>query len=73
MAPELEDYWFERTGRGCRARVTGWQGRLLIALYTLVATAAAAWLVDRSIALMLLSSAIFLWIAAAKTRGGLGW
>ena len=77
MAPELEKHWFERTGRGCCARTTGWQGRLLIALYTMVVTSAAALLVDRSIigmvAALVLATGIFLWIAAARSRGGLGW
>lgn len=77
MAPELESFWFERTGRGCCARTTGWQGRLLVALYTMVVTSAAALLADRSIAALVaavvLATGIFLRIAAAKSRGGLGW
>jgi len=29
MAPELENHWFERVGRGFCAKPTSWQGRLL--------------------------------------------
>jgi hypothetical protein len=77
MAPELENHWFERTGRLCGARPIGWQGRLLIAFYTAVVTASAYLLIDRSIlgfvVILLLATAIFMLITAAKTRGGLGW
>jgi hypothetical protein len=77
MAPELENHWFERTGRRCGAKPTGWQGRLLTALYTMVVTASAYLLVDRTIigfvVVLVMATAIFLLIAAAKTRGGLGW
>jgi hypothetical protein len=77
MAPELEDYWFERRGRRCGARPTGWRGRLLTALYTLAVSAAAYLLAERTVigflAAILLASAIFLRIVAAKTRGGLHW
>ena len=77
MAPELEDYWFERVGRRCTVRTTSWQGGLLLALYTLAVTAAITLLMDRTItgfiAAIVLATATFLKIAAAKTRGGLGW
>jgi hypothetical protein len=77
MAPELENHWFERTGRLCGARPIGWQGRLLTALYTLVVTASAYLLIDRTIfgfvVVLVLATIIFMLITAAKTRGGLGW
>jgi len=76
MAPELENYWFERRGRWCSAAPTAWQGRLLTALYTLVVTASAYLLVERTliggIVAMMLATVIFLLIIAAKTRGGVG-
>ena len=77
MAPELDTYWFERTGRGCCSRPTGWQGRMLLSLYTMAVTGAAYLLADRTIVgfvvAIILTTAIFLRIAAAKSRGGLGW
>jgi len=76
MAEELENYWFERIGGRCNARTISWQGGVLISLYISAVTAATAWLMDRTIvgflAAILLATGIFLWIAAAKTRGGLG-
>jgi hypothetical protein len=77
MAPELENYWFERVGGRCNARTISWQGGLLISLYILAVTAVTTLLIDRTIigflAALVLTTGIFLWIAAAKTRGGLGW
>jgi hypothetical protein len=77
MAPELENHWFERTGRCCGARPIGWPGRLLIALYATVVTGSACLLVDWTIpglvVVIVLTTAIFMLIIAAKTRGGLGW
>jgi hypothetical protein len=77
MAPELENHWFERTGRGWCAKATSWQGRLLTILYTSVVTSAAWLLVDRSIlglaAVLILATLSFIWIAAVKSRDGLGW
>jgi hypothetical protein len=77
MAPELENYWFERKGRWCGAKPIGWQGRLLTALYTLTVTASAYLLIERTIVggivAVVLATAAFLMITAAKTRGGLGW
>ena len=77
MAPELEDHWFERIGPGCRARTVGWRGNLCVAVYALAVTAAATLLIDRTmlgfIAAFVLATGIFLKVAAAKTRGGLGW
>jgi hypothetical protein len=76
MAPELENHWFERTGRGFCTKPTSWQGRLLTALYTLGVTSAAWLLVDRSIlglvAALVVATVLFLWIAAVKSRDGLG-
>ena len=77
MAKELENYWFERIGGRCNARTISWQGGLLITLYIMAVTAATALLIDRTIigflAAIGLASGTFLWIAAVKTRGGLGW
>ena len=77
MAEELENYWFERVGGRCNARTISWQGGTLITLYILAVTAATALLMDRTLigflAAIVLATGIFLWIAAAKTRGGLGW
>jgi len=77
MAPELETYWFERSGRCCGAKPTGWQGRLFTAIYAPIVTASAYLLVDRTIVgflvAILLATAVFMLIAAVKTRGGLGW
>ena len=77
MAEELENYWFERTGKGCKPRVTRWQGHALIALFGLAVTALTALLIDRTffgfLGAFLLAAAIFMRVAAAKTRGELGW
>lgn len=55
---------------------TRWQGALLITLYISVVTAATSLLIDRTVvgfvAAVLLATAIFIAIAVAKTRGGLG-
>jgi len=76
MAPELENHWFERVGRGFCAKPTSWQGRLLTGLYTMGVTSAAWLLVDRNLiamaAVIVLATVIFAWIAAVKSRDGLG-
>jgi hypothetical protein len=50
---------------------------LLTTLYTLGVTSAAYLLVERSIlglvAVIVLATALFVWIAAVKSRDGLGW
>jgi hypothetical protein len=77
MAPELENYWFHRTGRFCGARPIGWPGRLITGLYSLVVTGSAYLLVDRTIlgfvVVAVVATVVFMLIIAAKTRGGLGW
>jgi len=75
MAPELEDHWFVRKGRWCGATSIGWQGALLTTLYVAVVTAATSLLLDRTligfVAVVLLATAIFVVIVAAKTSGGI--
>ena len=77
MAPELEDYWFERTGRRCATKTLDWRGHALIAFYTALIGAATWLLLDRTIvgfiAAIVLITALFVAIAAAKTRGGPCW
>ena len=77
MAPELEDYWFVRTGRRCGTKTVDWRGNALIALYTSLIGAASWLLLDRTlvgfIAAVVLITALFVAIAAAKTRGGPCW
>jgi len=74
MAPELDTFWFERTGRGrwCGTRAIGWQGRVLTGVYSAVVALAAAVLAERSIAgfvaALLLATAIFFVVVRAKTR-----
>jgi hypothetical protein len=38
MAPELDNYWFERSrkGRWCGTRTIAWQGRALTAVYSAI-------------------------------------
>lgn len=81
MAPELEDYWFERRGSGwCQhTKVVSWKGWLVTGLYSAILTAVALLLAERSlvgvVAAIVLITAVFLVLVAAKTRGGLlgGW
>ena len=76
MAPELENHWFERTAGGWCAKPASWQGRMLTTLYTMSVPAAAWVLVERSIpalvATLALATAVFIWIAAVKSRDGHG-
>jgi len=77
MAPELEDYWFERRGAGwcSRTRTTSWKGWVLTGLYSAIVTAAALLLAERTIigfvAILVVASTAFLLLVASKTRGGL--
>ena len=77
MAKEREDYWFVRTGRRCGTRTVDWRGHALIAFYTALIGAATWLLLDRTlvgfIAAIVLITALFVAVAAAKTRGGPGW
>jgi len=74
MAPELENFWFERTrkGRWCATRTIAWQGRALTALYSAVVALAAAFLVQRTtvgfLVALVLATAIYLAVVLAKTR-----
>ena len=74
MAQELETFWFERAGRGCRT--VGWQGNLCVAVYALVVAAATELLIERTIvgflAAIVLATAIFLKVATARTRVRVG-
>ena len=77
MAPELENYWFERRGSGwCQhTKVASWKGWLVTGLYAALLTAVALLLAERSLigffAIMILITAAFLVLVGAKTRGGL--
>jgi hypothetical protein len=72
MAHELENYWFERSGRFCSAKPTGWPGRLITGLYSLVVAGAAWLLIDRTIlgfvGAVLFATALFIWVIAVTSR-----
>ncbi|HEV2816011.1 MAG TPA: hypothetical protein VGW40_02125 [Allosphingosinicella sp.] len=74
MAPELEDYWFERSGKGrwCGTKAIAWQGRALTAVYSAAVALAAAFLVERAIigfvVALMLATAIYFAVVTAKTR-----
>lgn len=74
MAPELHNFWFERTrkGRWCATRTIAWQGRALTGLYSAAVALAAALLVERTaigfVVALVLATAIYFAVVLAKTR-----
>jgi len=74
MAPELENCWFERIGKGrwCGTGAVAWQGRALTAFYSAAVALAAAFLADRTVlgfaVALALATAICFAVVVAKTR-----